>query len=115
MSNLTPEQQAAVRTQVADDADPELRMKAIRLVRALTPKGVQTHTASAQTATTTAPAASAQAVATPANTAPPAAAPGAAAVSQPNHRAAYEQLKSTNPFEAAHLGLTHAASVYGDK
>jgi hypothetical protein len=119
MAALTAEQQAAVRTQVADDADPESRMKAIKLVRALTPKVAVAAPAATQPTSsgnaTLQPANAPATQAAPANTAPPAAAPGAATASPPNHRSAYEQLRTSNPFEAAHYGLTHAGSVYVDK
>lgn len=44
----------------------------------------------------------------PANTAPPAAAPPAATGSPVDHKAEFERLKQTNPFEAARYRIEHA-------
>lgn len=44
----------------------------------------------------------------PANTAPPAAAPAAATGSPVDHKAEFERLKQTNPFEAARYRIEHA-------
>jgi hypothetical protein len=110
-AGLTEAQKTAVRLQAADDAPAEDRLKAIRQVKALTAALSQ---AAPQTAAPPATAAAqpAPAVAPPANTAPGRTAPSGEATSPPNHRAVYEQLQQTNPFQAAQYGLLHGAEVY---
>lgn len=97
---LTDAQKAAVRLQAADDAPAEDRIKAIRVVRALAATLSSPPSATPAPATTTpAPPAT--------DTAPGRTAPSGGTGSPPNHRAQYEQLSKSNPFEAAKYASEH--------
>lgn len=96
MVGLSEEQKTAV-TKIAGD-DPA---KQLATINALAP------TWAAKTA------ADAAAVkAAPASTSPGKVAPDGSTVAPSNHRATYEALQKTNPFEAAAYGLNHAADVF---
>lgn len=115
-NTLTDAQKAAVRLQAADDAPAEDRIKAIKLVRALSasismaapvaPVTATPPAAPASAAPTTPVTPSAPAV----DTAPGRTQPNGGTGSPPNHRTIYEDLSKTNPFAAARYAAEHPES-----
>lgn len=102
---LTPEQQKAVKDIAGDDSAAQLRA-----IGALQPTWVKARdeAAAATAAATKAAATAAGTTTTPAATTSPApTAPAGTTTSPPNHRAAYQAMRSANPFAAAQYADEH--------
>lgn len=93
---LSPERQAAVKQIAGDNPSEQLRV-----IGALAASWSEQDKAAAVVAPTTTTTPVAPTTQAPATTAPPPVAPNGQTVTPPNHSVVYQQLRSSNPFEAA--------------
>lgn len=110
MSQLSAEQQAAVRA-LAPDTDPAGQLKTITALAPTWGKPAPT----APPAAGTPPAAVTPAAPPASGTAPPAAAPPSTQVSPPDRKAEYIALKAKNPHAASLFLNEHHAAIYPQK